>query len=701
MFSNPRGVAVIGASRTPGKLGHDVLHNVIRYGYQGAVYPINPASDEILGLKSYASVLQTPGPVDLAVVVIPSRYVAHSLTECGAKGVKGAVVISAGFREVGSEGRQREREIVDIARRYGMRLLGPNSLGLIDTTCQLNASFAAGMPRPGTIAFLSQSGALCTAILDMALADNMGFSRFVSLGNKADVDEVDLIQAWQDDPHTRVVMAYVEGIESGPEFMQIARQVSCDKPILVIKSGTTSAGSRAVSSHTGTLAGSERAYEAAFRQCGVIRAQSVQDLFDYGIAFARQPLPANDRVAIITNAGGPGIMAADACELAGLQLASLETETLQMLRGALPAAASVLNPVDLLGDALADHYSLALKALLADPNVGGVVVILTPQVMTQVQETARIIGELAKGRAKPVLASFMGAEMVMPGIRLLQEFGVPNYPVPERAVAALAAMTRHRRWRERPPLAVETFAVDRERVGRILARVRAEGRLGLGDAETGEILEAYGLRTPRTLLARSADEAVRLAVEIGFPVALKIAAPDILHKTEVGGVQLNVGSLAEVRGAFGWLVYRADELLPGVEIWGCLVQEMVRGGKAVIVGMKRDPHFGPLLTFRLGGVYVEALRDVASRVAPFDRRDAQAMIREIRSFTLLRGVGGEPLADLEALVEALLRLSQLATDFPEIAEFEISPLVVLEEGQGVIGIDMRLVLNAQGTRHKG
>jgi acetyl coenzyme A synthetase (ADP forming)-like protein len=361
MFSNPRGVAVIGASRTPGKLGHDVLHNVLRYGYQGAVYSINPASDEILGLKCYASVLETPGPVDLAVLVIPSQHVARSLIECGEKGVKGAIVISAGFREVGSEGRQREREIVDISRRYGMRLVGPNSLGLIDTTCCLNASFAAGMPRPGSIAFLSQSGALCTAILDVALADNVGFSRFVSLGNKADADEVDFIQAWQDDPHTRVILAYVEGIEAGPEFMRIARQVSREKPILVIKSGTTGAGSRAVSSHTGTLAGSERAYEAAFRQCGVIRAQSVQDLFDYGIAFARQPLPANDGVAIITNAGGPGIMAADACELAGLQLASLEAETLKILRRALPAAASALNPVDLLGDALADRYGLALK----------------------------------------------------------------------------------------------------------------------------------------------------------------------------------------------------------------------------------------------------------------------------------------------------------------------------------------------------
>jgi acetyltransferase len=692
MFFNPQAVAVIGASRMPGKLGHSVLRNVIHYGYKGAVYPINPQVSEILGIKCYPSVLLVPGPVDLAIVVIPSKDVANALIECGEKGVRGVVVISAGFREMGIEGRQREHEIVAIARRYGMRLLGPNCLGIMGTAASLNASFAVGMPRQGTIGFMSQSGALCTSVLDMALADDVGFSHFVSLGNKAEIDEITFIEAWQHDPQTRVIMAYLEGIENGPEFMRMAARVSREKPIIAIKSGTTDAGSRAMSSHTGALAGFEPAYEAAFRQSGVIRARSVQELFDYSVAFARQPLPANDRVAIVTNAGGPGIMATDACERAGLQLASLELRTRDALRRVLPAAAGVLNPIDLLGDALADRYHLALEAVIHDPNVGGILVVLTPQATTQVEETARVVGQLSQDSQKPVLACFMGRAAVEPGVQLLNHYRVPNYPMPERAMAAMAAMMTHRRWRERPPVEPEVFAVDRDRARKVIAQVRAEGRLGIGDFEARDILEAYGIPTPQTFLARTADEAACYADRIGFPVAVKIASPDILHKTDIGGVQLNVLTPAEVRDVFEAITYRAARYLPEAEIWGCLVQDMVVGGREVIVGMNRDPHFGPLMMFGLGGIYVEALRDVAFRVAPFDRRDAREMIGEIRAYSLLRGVRGEPSADLEALVEALLRLSQLVVDFPDIVEFDINPLTVFGEGWGLVGIDMKLVL---------
>lgn len=697
MFFNPQAVAVIGASRTPGKLGYGVLHNVIRHGYQGAVYPINPNADEILGLKCYPSVLLVPGSVDLAIFLIPGKDVARVLIECGEKGVKGAIIISAGFREVGSEGWQREHGIVDIARRYGMRLIGPNCLGIIDTIAHLNASFAVGMPQRGTIAFMSQSGALCTSVLDMALADEVGFSRFVSLGNKADCNEITFIEAWHDDPHTSVIMAYVEGIEDGVEFMRVAREVSRDKPIIAIKSGTTAAGSRAVSSHTGTLAGSEWAYEAAFRQCGVIRARSLQELFDYSIAFARQPLLANDRIAIVTNAGGPGIMATDACERAGLQLASLEVETLDALRKALPAAASALNPVDLLGDALADRYCLALEAVMNDPNVGGILVILTPQVMTQVEATARVVGELSQRSDKPFFGCFMGRDTVEPGVQVLNQYRVPSYPVPERAIGAMAAMMRHRHWRQRLPLAPETFEADQVRVRRVIDQVRADGRLAIGDAEAREVMEAYGIPTPRTLLARTPDEAVRYARRVGFPVVVKIASPDILHKTDIGGVQLNITNPTDVHDAFDLMVYRANRYVPDVEIWGCLVQEMVVGGREVIVGMNRDPHFGPLMMFGLGGIYVEALRDIVVRLAPLDRREAHEMIGEMRAHNLLRGVRGEKPSDLEAIAEALLRLAQLVADFPEIVEFDINPLTVLEEGRGVIGIDMRLVLQSASS----
>lgn len=692
MFFDPKSVAVVGASRTPGKIGHAVLQNILQHGYQGAVYPINPHSQEILGLQCYASVLLVPGPIDLAIILVPSRQVSQILVECGEKGVKGAVIISAGFREVGSEGWHREHDIVSIAHRYGMRLIGPNCLGIIDTIARLNASFAAGMPSRGTIAFMSQSGALCTSILDMALAEQVGFSRFVSLGNKADTDEVTFVKAWQNDPCTNVIMAYLEGIEKGPEFMRVAREASGKKPIIAIKSGTTSGGSRAVSSHTGTLAGSERAYEAAFRQSGVIRARSVQELFDYSIAFARQPLLAVDRIAVVTNAGGPGIMATDACERAGLQLASLETRSMERLRAALPSAASVLNPVDLLGDALADRYSTALETVANDQNVGGIVVILTPQIMTDVVGTARVVGELSQRVDKPIVGCFMGQDTVAPGIHILNQHRVPNYPVPERAVAALAAMRSYRLWRERPPQNLETVAVDHERVRRALAQVRAEGRLSMGDTETREIMDAYGIRTPPTYLARSPEEAVHYAEEIGFPVAIKISSPDILHKTDVGGVKLDVTTPAEVRDAFELMVYRASRYMPEAEIWGCLVQQMVQGGKEVIAGMHRDPHFGPLMMFGLGGIYVESLRDVTFRIAPFDRREAREMIGEIKAANILRGTRGEGPSDTEALAEALLRLSQLVTDFPEIVEFDVNPLTVFEDGQGLVGIDMRLVL---------
>jgi acetyltransferase len=693
MFFDPQAVAVIGASRTPGKLGHSVLRNILQNGYSGEVYPINPKASALLGVRCYPSILLVPGPVDLAVILVPGKQVARALIECGEKGVKGAVIISAGFREVGREGRRREREIVEIAQRYAMRLIGPNCLGIIDTVSNLNASFASGMPGRGTIAFMSQSGALCTSVLDMALADRVGFSRFVSLGNKADADEITFLKAWREDPQTRVIVAYLEGIEHGREFMQVARQVSQVKPIIAIKSGTTSAGSRAVSSHTGTLAGLESGYEAAFAQSGIIRARSVQELFDYSVAFARQPLLQTDGIAIVTNAGGPGVMAADACEHAGLHLASLTVESMSVLRDSLPAAASVLNPLDLLGDALADRYRLALEAVVNDPNVGGVIAILTPQIMTQVQETARVVGEQSKESGKPIFGCFMGSETVKSGVELLNRYMVPNYPVPERAVAAMAAMTQYRRWREQPPLASESFDVDRDRVRQILQGVRAEGRVAIGDVEAREIMDAYGIPTPRTLLARDPEEAVRFADEIGLPVVVKIASPDILHKTDVGGVQLNIMDLGHVRDAFELTTYRAKRYMPDADVWGCLVQEMVVGGREVVAGMNRDPHFGPLMMFGLGGIYVEALHDVAFRVSPLDRRIAREMIREIRGHNLLRGVRGERPSDLEALAEALLRLDQLVADFPNIVGFDINPLIVFEEGRGVMGIDMRLVLD--------
>lgn len=693
-FTTPRSVAVIGASRDPSKLGHDVLENIKRYAYPGTIYPVNPKSDEILGLRCYPSVLDIPDPVDLAVIVIPARFVAGALEECGEKGVKGAIVISAGFRETGAEGRKREREIIEVGEKYNIRLIGPNCLGIIDTILPLNASFAAGMPDRGGIAFMSQSGALCTSILDIALSERIGFSRFVSLGNKADLNELDFLRAWADDAESKVITAYLEGIEDGAAFIETARQMTKRKPIIAIKSGTTEAGARAVSSHTGTLAGSERAYESAFHQAGILRAHSVEELLDTAMAFARQPLPPNDQVAVVTNAGGPGIMATDALGRNGLGLASLTSETHAHLRENLPPAASPHNPIDVLGDALADRFALALKAALADPNVGSVLVVLTPQVMTQIEETARLIGEIACGqKEKPVLTCFMGQATIGEGVRILTEHHIPNYRVPERAVAALGALVRQREWQERPIHEVERFDADEEKVHQILKQVRAESRNSIGDAEARAVLQAYGIRVPRSELVATADEAVTAAEEIGYPVALKIASPDILHKTDIGGVKLNVSSATDVRDAFDLMVFRAQHHMPDARIWGCQVQEMVRGGRETIVGMSRDPQFGPLLLFGLGGIYVEAIKDVTFRIAPVSRVEAMEMVHEIRAYSLLRGVRGEASADIAAIVQAIQRIAQLVTDFPEIVELDINPLLAFDQGRGVMGLDMRLILD--------
>ncbi|MBN1179272.1 MAG: acetate--CoA ligase [Anaerolineae bacterium] len=692
-FFSPSSIAVIGASRDPDKLGYAVLSNLKEGNFPGTIYPINPKADEILGLKAYPSVAEIPGPVDLAVVVIPYPFVPAVLEECGKKGVPGAVVISAGFREAGREGLERERELIEIAKRHGIRLIGPNCLGVIDTDTPLNATFAAGMPPGGPIAFMSQSGALGTAVLDMALAGRIGFSRFVSLGNKADVDEVALLESWEDDPSSRVILIYVEGVSDGQYFMEVAHRVTRKKPVVAVKSGVTQAGSRAVSSHTGSLAGSEAAYHAAFRQAGVIRAESMQHLFDYARAFAYQPLPAGERIAIVTNAGGPGILATDALEHAGLRLARLKPETIEALMADLPGAASAANPVDVLGDALADRYGHALKLVLEDPGVDGCIVIVTPQAMTQIEETAHVVGRTSQQFDKPVLGCFMGEARIAAGVNVLRQYNVPNYSFPELAASALAAMVAYKDERDRPSYEPTHFEVDQDAVREVFAKARGEGRVSIGEAEARAILEAYNFPIPPSQLASTPEQAVEIAEQMGYPVALKVASPDILHKTDVGGVKLHVNSANDVRDAFDLIVYRANRYVPGARVWGCMVQKMVPPGREVLIGMSRDPQFGPLVAFGLGGIYVEALKDVVFRVAPFSEQEAREMIGEIRAYPLLEGVRGEPPADHAAMVDTLCRISQLVIDFPEIVELDINPLMVFEEGRGAIALDMRLVLH--------
>ncbi len=694
-FFAPKSVAVIGASTNPEKLGYSVVKNLLDGGYarKGRVFPINPSSTEILGFKAYPSVLQVPEAIDLAVIVIPYPHVPDALRTCGQKGIPSAIVISAGFREAGKDGLERELELVQICHEYNLRLIGPNCLGVIDSFTPLNASFAAGTPPSGPMAFMSQSGALGTAVLDIALAGRLGLSKFVSLGNKADVSEIDLLKTWVQDEHSKVILIYSEGMPSGQEFIRVAREVTCEKPVVAIKSGVTQSGSRAVSSHTGSLAGSEQAYQAAFQQAGILRADSMESLFDMAMALGYQPLLQGDRIAIITNAGGPGILATDALEKSGLTLARFELETIHGLEQYLPDAASAANPVDVLGDARADRYKFAMEHVANDPNVDGIMVLLTPQAMTEIDATAHAAGAVSKNITIPILGCFMGEARIQSGIDILTSYGIPNYSFPERAANAFRAMSTYRTIRARPDPQYLKFTVDQQSARKVLDQVRSENRLTIGDAESRQVLQAYGLRIPQSEIANTPEKASTIAAKIGYPVVLKIASPDILHKTDIGGVKVGLENAEDVRDAFELMVYRAQRYIPEARIWGCLVQEMApAGGLEVLVGMNRDPQFGPLITFGLGGIYVETLRDVTFRVAPLSRQEAEDMLSQVRAHALLDGVRGQPPMDKAAIVDTLLRVSQLVQDFPDIIEMDINPLMVYHQGEGALALDMRLVL---------
>jgi len=691
-FFAPEAVAVVGASTKPGKVGHDILHNLISAGFKGAIYPIHLSAPEVLGRRAYASVKDVAGPVDLAVIAVPAPAVAGVLEECGEKGVDSAIIISAGFKESGPEGVVRERQLAEVAKRRGIRIVGPNCLGVISTGVGLDASFAPVFPNRGNIAVMSQSGALATAIIDWSVQNNIGFSKFVSIGNSMDVGIIDLLRAWEDDPETKVIVAYIEGLPDGPEFIRVAREVSAKKPIIVVKAGSTQAGARAVSSHTGSLAGSERAYEAAFLQSGVIRAHSVEQLFDCAVAFAYQGLPRSRRVAILTNAGGPGIMATDELERMGLELAPIDPVTVDRLRTKLPLASNFYNPVDCLGDADAERYNFSAEAVLADPNVEAVIALLTPQASTQPFETAQGLAQAQEQSGKPVLSCFMGGAAVQEAVEHLLAHHVPCYPYPERAVDSLAAMTRYREWREEPPDEIVRFEADTERARAVLEAIRKEGRLALGETEAREVLRAYGIAMPDYRLAANAEQAGHFAAEIGFPVVMKIVSPDILHKSDIGGVKVGVQDVQQAVDTFELMMLRARRFMPSADLRGVSVQELVRAGREVIVGATRDPQFGPLVMFGLGGIYVEVLKDVAFRVAPFGERHARMMLDEVKSAALLRGTRGEKPADIDALIKVLLTVSQLVTDFPEIVEMDVNPLKVGEPGAGAIAVDARIII---------
>jgi acetyl coenzyme A synthetase (ADP forming)-like protein len=700
---SPRSVAVIGASTRPDSVGRAVFANILFHNYQGIVYPINPKTRSILGVRAYASVLDVPDEIDLAVVIVPAPIVPQVLGECGQKGIHGAVVISAGFKEVGTEGAQLERQTKEVAQTHQISLIGPNCLGIINTdaSVSLNATFARSMPRAGNIAFISQSGAVGVAALEYAQGENIGLSKFISVGNKADLNESDLLLALRDDPQTAVILLYLEDLEDPKGFIQLAREITSEqqKPILAIKSGRTREGAKAASSHTGALAGSDEVYDSLFMQCGVLRVESLEELFEYAIAFAQQPPPRGNRVAIVTNAGGPGIMATDACVRHGLQLAELRAQTRQELRRQLPTAASVQNPVDLIGDAREDRYGHALRAVLADANVDACLVICTPQMMADLEAIAHVVAQSASNE-KPVLACFMALEQIGNALQILEGAKIPHYRFPEDAARALAQMAQYMTWVHRPRTEYKLFSdVDRAQAQEIISRARSEGRRFLPEPEAHALLQAYGFPVLKFHLARTQQQAARAAADMGYPVVLKIVSPQIVHKVDVGGVKLNLQDEAAVRQAHRELISSVSAAHPQARIWGVFVQQFISGGKEVILGLKRDRHFGPLLLFGLGGIYVEALRDVTFRIAPIRELGAYRMIQQIRSFKILEGYRGEKPSDIEAIAECLLRLSQLSQEIEEIEELDINPLIVFPQGQGVRVVDARILLKQDGSSH--
>ncbi|MEJ5237810.1 acetate--CoA ligase alpha subunit [Limisphaera sp. VF-2] len=688
---SPNTVAVIGASRSPGKVGHAVVANLLASGFQGTIVPVNPQASEVLGLPCYPSLDAYGKPVDMAVIVVPPPAVREALESAIRAGARAVVVITAGFKEVGPEGAALERELVERCAAAGVRLMGPNCLGVMNLHHRMNATFAAALPPPGPISVISQSGALCVAILDWAVKERVGLSKVLSIGNKADLNEADFLEALTEDRETRVIVSYLENITDGNKFLQVAEAAASVKPVIVLKVGITQAGAKAASSHTGSLAGADMAYGAAFKRAGVIRAEHFEELFDYARAFAFQPLPRGNRVVVITNAGGPGIMAADAAELRGLRMVAPSEPIRQRLRQALPAAASVGNPVDVIGDADPDRYMAAFELVQEDETVDAIIVLVTPQNMTRPTELARRIIEAHRG-VKPVLAAFMGGREVAAAQELLVGAGIPNYPSPERAVAALKAMCDYSAWRNRPPRVVARIAVNRRRVNRVLQWHVRSGTRQVGEVEAKEILRAYDFNVLPGQLARTADEAVEVAERIGYPVVLKISSPDIIHKSDFGGVRINLATAEQVRDAFDLMMVRIQRRAPRARVRGAYVEKMGPRGREVILGMTRDPNFGPLLMFGLGGIFVEVMKDVTFYLAPITQDEAMQMLKSTRSYALLEGARGQEPVDLEAIASALQRISQLATDYPQIQELDINPFVVGPVGMRPYVADARMTL---------
>jgi acetyltransferase len=691
----PESVAVIGASEKEGSIGSVLVENLTQGGFQGKVYPVNPRYGSIHSLKAYPSIVDTDTAVDLAIIATPIATVPNIVKECVGKNVGGVVIISAGGKEVGPEGEEIEKKIEWEAWKGNLRIIGPNCLGIICPQRNLNASFASRMPQKGKLAFISQSGAICSAILDLSSKENIGFSYFVSIGSMIDVDFGDLIDYLGVDQEVSSILLYVESLSNFRKFMSAARAASRLKPIVVLKSGRSPAGTRAAASHTGAMAGEDAVYDAAFKRAGIVRVNTIGELFDCAELMAKQPRPTGPRLAVVTNAGGPGVMAADALSHYGLEPAALRADTVEKLDAVLPAAWSHANPIDILGDASPDRYNEVVKICIGAQELDGVLAVLTPQAMTDPTAVANGLARISKSRRYPLFASWMGGADVEKGTEILNQAEIPTYGTPEQAIRAFMYMHEYSRnleiLQEIPPKLPRTLQFDRQQADSIIAEASRQQKKVLTEFESKRLLTAYGLPVNRTEVAESADEAVEKAKEMGYPLVMKILSPDILHKTEANGILLNLRSEAEVFDAFKKIVTGAREYDPEAVIQGVTLQTMIlRGDYELLLGAKKDPSFGPVILFGMGGIYTEVLHDREIGLPPLNLLLARRLMEKTRVYTLLKGYRNRPPANMELLQETILRLAQLVVDFPEIVELDMNPVIVTD-GRPLV-VDARILL---------
>ena len=694
VFLSPKSIAVIGASDKRGSVGATITSNIMN-GFKGVVYPISPTRDTVFYKKAYKSVLDVPKPIDLAVIVIKNTLVADVLEECGKKKVKGVIIITAGFKEVDEEGAKREQQIKDIAKKYKIQIIGPNCLGVmnLDPKTMMNSTFLKVTPKSGKIALVSQSGAICAALVEDASAQGIGFSAVVSLGNKAAMSEVDVLKMLAEHNQTKVIVMYLEDMGNGQEFLKVCKNITkkLKKPVLVLKSGRSPEGAKAAMSHTGALMGSDEIYDALLKQSGAIRVDTMEELFDYATAFSKQPIPSKGDLVIVSNAGGPAIISTDACSKMKIKMANIESIR-PKIDAVIPPWGSSRNPVDIVGDADFNRFRNVLDRVLQHPKVGSVISMCTPSGTLNYDKLAEVIVEMSKKYQKTMLASLMGLDEGITNREILAAGDVPYYTYAEGAIRTLAAMLQFSNWVKSPSGKLPNYKTNKAKVKKIFDKVKKEKRPNLLEEEGQEVLKAYGLPLPESALAKTEDEAIKIAKKIGYPVVMKIVSPQIIHKSDAGGVKVNLTNDDEIRSAFKTITANAKKYNKDAEIKGVLIVEMVKGGKELIIGSKLEPGFGPVIMLGMGGIYVEVLKDVTFKLAPVTNMEADDMIASIKTQKLLQGVRGEKPSDVTKLSECIQRLSQLVTDFNEIKELDMNPVLVLEKGKGCKILDVRIGL---------